>query len=106
MHAFRLVAITILAGLLVISALAAEEVTEPGCYSKIEQRAFLARHEIIPLAQAIRGLRPVQKGEVLRARLCQGPKGGPAYVLTLLSHNGKVTRITVDASNGTVLGGR
>jgi uncharacterized membrane protein YkoI len=30
---------------------------------------------------------------------------GLVYVLTLLSRNGKVTRATVDAANGTIVGG-
>jgi uncharacterized membrane protein YkoI len=85
---------------------AGDDLVMRGCYSKIEQRALLARHDVIPLSQAIRALRPDQQGEILRARLCRGPKGGPAYVLTVLSHNGKVNRITVDASNGTLISGR
>jgi uncharacterized membrane protein YkoI len=79
---------------------------EPTCYSKIEQRALLSRNEVIPLAQAMRGLTVAQKEEVLRARLCQGARGEPVYVLTLLPHSGKVTRATIDASNGNVINGR
>jgi uncharacterized membrane protein YkoI len=83
----------------------AEDEPDSGCYSKIEQRAFLARREVVPLAQAIRAVRPEHHGEILRAELCQSTPGGLAYVLTLLSHNGKVLRVTVDASNGMVISG-
>ena len=83
----------------------AEDDPDSGCYSKIEQRAFLARHEVVPLAQAIRAVRPEHNGEILRAELCQSTQGGLAYVLTLLSRSGKVLRVTVDASTGTVISG-
>ena len=83
----------------------AEDDPDSGCYSKIEQLAFVARREAVPLAQAIRAVRPQQHGEILRAELCQSTQGGLAYVLTLLSRSGKVLRVTVDASNGTVISG-
>ena len=42
---------------------------------------------------------------MVRARLCH--RGGRlVYVLTLLARNGKVTRATVDAANGSVISGR
>jgi uncharacterized membrane protein YkoI len=97
------------ATLLMLTAVApssvAEEAPPPGCYTKLEQRALLSRREIVPLAEAIRAARPQQIGDVLRAQLCQGPKGAPAYVLTLLPRNGKVTRVIIDAASGTVISG-
>ena len=103
---FSVLFLALAGSLVALPASAADDPAERGCYSKIEQRALLAGHEVIPLSQAIRAARVDQRGEILRARLCQSPKGGPAYVLTLLSHNGKVHRITVDASNGTLISGR
>ena len=44
-------------------------------------------------------------GDVLRAQLCQGPKGQPVYVLTLLPPDGKVTRMTIDAKSGDMIDG-
>jgi uncharacterized membrane protein YkoI len=44
-------------------------------------------------------------GTVVRARLCHGP-AGLVYVLTVLAHDGKVARMTVDATSGTVVGER
>ncbi len=100
----RIAALLLLCGL--GPAFAADEAASPGCYSKIEQRALLARRELIPLADAIRAAQPQQIGDVLRAQLCQNPKGGLAYVLTLLPRNGKVTRVVIDATTGKVISGR
>ena len=40
----------------------------------------------------------------LKARLCQQPER-LIYLLTVLARDGKVTRVTVDATNGAVIGG-
>ena len=63
-----------------------------------------ASGKVVPLASAKRAV-PAHKGEVVRARLCQGPKG-LVYLLTLLARDGKVTHVTVDASSGRLAGGR
>jgi hypothetical protein len=44
------------------------------------------------------------RAEVVRARLCRRGEG-LAYVLTLLTHSGKVVRLTVDAANGELING-
>jgi uncharacterized membrane protein YkoI len=49
-------------------------------------------------------LRQRLPGELLRARLCPG-SGRLVYLLTVLTHDGKVWRVTVDATSGTVIGG-
>jgi len=41
---------------------------------------------------------------VVQARLCHG-HDGLVYVLTVLGHDGKVARLTVDAVKGTLVGG-
>jgi hypothetical protein len=76
------------------------------CLSKAEQRAAVASHRAISLAQAIRSLRSHGKrAEVVRARLCK--RGDNlVYVLTLLAHSGKVIRADVDASSGEFVTGR
>jgi uncharacterized membrane protein YkoI len=97
----------ILLGILTAPASAAEpDRNSPhlACLDQEAQREVLASGRAVPLAQAIHTIRPKNKGEVVSARLCRGPDG-LVYVLTLLSRNGKVTRTTVDAANGTVLGG-
>lgn len=76
------------------------------CLSKAEQRAAVAAHHAISLADAIHSLRAHGKrAEVVRARLCRrGDK--LVYVLTLLARSGKVIRANVDASSGELATGR
>jgi uncharacterized membrane protein YkoI len=76
------------------------------CLTKSEQRAAIARGEAVTLATAIRSVRGSVRGkggrEVVKARLCRRPNG-LVYLLTVLARNGKVTRTTVDATNGKVV---
>ncbi len=83
---------------------AAADSGERTCLDKEAQRNAVSSHQAITLGQAIRTIRPKNKGEVVRARLCRGPNG-LVYMLTLLSRSGKVTRATVDAANGAVVSG-
>lgn len=76
------------------------------CLTKAEQRAAVAAHRAVPLADAIKNLRAKgHRAEVVRARLCRRGEGLD-YVLTLLSRNGKVISLTVDAANGELINGR
>src|SRR5262249_5359078 len=102
-RAMRLPVACLLAALPAVPAFAADS-PRLACLSKDAQRDALASHQAVPLAQAIHLIRPKYKGDVVRARLCRGPNG-LVYMLTLLSRSGKVTRATVDAVNGTVVGG-
>ena len=61
----------------------------------------MAGHGVITLAKAIRALK-VPHREVVRASLCEHD-GHLVYMLTVLGRDGKVTRATVDAANGTVI---
>ena len=73
------------------------------CLTKSEQRAAVASHHAIPLGSAIKILREHGKpAEVVRARLCR-KDDKLVYMLTLLAHNGKVIRTSVDAGNGELL---
>jgi uncharacterized membrane protein YkoI len=76
------------------------------CLTKAEQRAAVASHRAVSLAKAIRSARKHhrKKPEVVRARLCRR-SGRLVYLLTLLAPNGKVTRVTVDATNGKLIKG-
>ena len=103
--------LTIVSALLVVLAVPAGAAEAPlhqaarhgACLSKAEQRAAVGAHEAIPLAEAIKILRAHGKhGEMVRARLCRRDDR-LVYVLTLLTHNGKVFRTSVDAANGTLL---
>ncbi len=83
----------------------ADEATAHGCLSKEQQQAAIAAGQAVKLAAAMHAVRGRAGGEIIGARLCPGPRG-LAYVLTLLGRDGKVTRATVDAANGTVIGRR
>ena len=75
-----------------------------GCLSKEQERAAIAAGQVVKLAAAVQALHG-PGGELISARLCHGARG-LEYVLTLLARDGKVTRATIDAGNGTVLGRR
>ena len=107
----RLIALLLLAAALAVPALAADAPAHPvhpalrhgACLTKAEQRAAVAARQAIPLAQAIKILRAHGKhAEVVGARLCRRDEK-LVYVLTLLAHNGKVIRTSVDAANGDLL---
>jgi hypothetical protein len=73
------------------------------CLTKAEQRAAVVEHRAISLAEAVKVLRAHGKrAELVRARLCRRDEK-LVYVLTLLAHNGKVIRTSVDAANGELL---
>src|SRR5262245_10887025 len=74
------------------------------CLSRAEQRAAIESGEAIPLAAARRILRQRLGGELVRARLCH-ESNRLIYLLTVLTREGKVRRVTLDATNGTVIGG-
>ncbi|MGE3147585.1 MAG: PepSY domain-containing protein [Pseudorhodoplanes sp.] len=74
------------------------------CLDKQERRAVIASRQVVPLKSAISAAR-VPAAEVLRARLCRGPKGY-VYLLTVLARDGKVSRVAIDARSGVVLSGR
>jgi uncharacterized membrane protein YkoI len=85
------------------AAAAAAEVPHRECLGKAEQRAAVASHQAIPLAQAIKSARKHgHRGELIGARLCRRGERLD-YVLTLLPRNGKVTRESVDAANGKLI---
>jgi uncharacterized membrane protein YkoI len=91
--------------LLVMTAPGSADEQSGACLSKEQRRAVVAAGQVVRLAAAIRMAHVRRGGEVIKARLCKGPSGF-VYVLTLLARDGKVTRTTVDATNGTVIGSR
>ena len=100
-----LVAVALLIGLS-MPALADDQYV---CLNKAEQRAATSNGQAVPLASAIRSVRGSGRAragrEVIKARLCREAKG-LAYVLTVLSRDGKVTHTTVDATSGKVVDAR
>jgi hypothetical protein len=85
---------------------AASSPHHPACLSKAEQRAALAAHQAISLANAIRSLRAQgRRAEVVRARLCRDGDR-LVYLLTLLGRSGRVWAVHVDAVSGELIAGR
>jgi uncharacterized membrane protein YkoI len=75
------------------------------CLSKDERRTAAAGSQLINVASVISTAKARGHRDVIRVRLCHSPKG-LVYVLTLLGRDGKVTRATVDATSGLVVGAR
>jgi hypothetical protein len=73
------------------------------CLTPAQRRSVAASGKVVPLSKAIRAAR-ARKADVVDAKLCKGPKG-LVYLLTLLAHDGKVTRATVDAASGMLTDG-
>jgi hypothetical protein len=113
MHSIRRMAIVALIVPLLVPAHAGGPVRPPHpkpvaglvCLDHQERRAANESDKVIHLATAIRSARKRMPGVVVRARLCRD-KDGLVYVLTVLAHDGKVARLTVDAVKGTVVGNR
>lgn len=72
------------------------------CLDKKAQAAAVSAGKAIPLGK-VRAAQK-QRGEVVRAQLCQEPRG-LVYMLTLLPRNGKVMRVMIDAATGNQIGG-
>ncbi len=97
--------------ILIVAALAVGPWASPAaaadefhCLGKEQQRAAISSGKAVHLALALRAARGRAGGEVVKARLCDGP-GGLVYRLTLLARDGKVTRVSVDAASGNIVGG-
>lgn len=74
------------------------------CLGKEQQRVVVASGKAVRLAAALRSARGRVAGEVVKVRLCESPKG-LFYMLTVLARDGKVTRVSVDAASGNLIGG-
>jgi len=74
------------------------------CLNQKERRAEIETGRVVRLATAMHAAKSRMPGTVVRALLCRG-QNGLVYVLTVLAHDGKVARLTVDAVKGTLVGG-
>ena len=68
------------------------------CLTPAQRRFVAASGKVVPLSKAIRAAR-ARRIDVVDAKLCKSPKG-LVYLLTLLAHDGKVSRVAVDAASG------
>jgi len=85
------------------SAAPSSEASHP-CLTQKERRALVENGTVVHLAVAMNALKNRVSGALVRARLCRRPDG-LVYVLTVLGHDGKVSRAVVDAVKGTLVGG-
>jgi hypothetical protein len=114
MGAFRRVSVVVLLTLVALAPVQAQEVFRPSrpgieagyaCLNQWERRALVESGAVLRLAAALYNVRVNVAGSLLRARLCRRSEGF-VYVLTVLGHDGKVTRVVVDAAKGSLVGGR
>ncbi len=73
------------------------------CLDQKERRAAIESGKAIRLAEAMRAARHRVPGTIVRAQLCRNGEQ-LTYVLTVLAHDGKVVRLSVDAVKGTLVG--
>jgi|SRR5580698_887043 uncharacterized membrane protein YkoI len=74
------------------------------CLDQKDRKAESDTNHLVRLGAAMRVARTRMPGTVVRARLCRD-NDELVYVLTVLAHDGKVARLTVDAVKGTLVGG-
>ncbi len=111
----RAIAVALLALAVALAPARAQETVRPGhggadpaaraCLNQKERRALVENGTVLHLAVAMHAVRSRVPGTLVRARLCRRGEGF-AYVLTVLGHDGKVTRVVVDAVKGTLVGER
>jgi uncharacterized membrane protein YkoI len=104
----------VVAGLAVfaLSRASADEVSRPApnsvetahCLDQKERRAEEETGHLVHLGAVMRVARSRMPGTVVRARLCRN-NDELVYVLTVLAHDGRVARLTIDAVKGTLVGG-
>ena len=114
MNSIARAAVAALAVLTLVAARAEEPARPPqpggaaashACLNQKERRAAIDSGKLVRLAAAIHTAKKRMPGAVVRARLCHGADG-LVYVLTVLARDGKVARLTVDATKGTLIGQR
>jgi uncharacterized membrane protein YkoI len=101
----RLIAATFLIATLVPVAGSAAQKTPRGCLSPVQQKAVIKSGRAITLARTLAIVRKRAAGDVLRAQLCR-ERSGLVYVVTVITRNGKVVRVRVNAASGSVIGKR
>jgi uncharacterized membrane protein YkoI len=86
----------------VVPAWAAERLAEPPCLSPGDTVEIVTAHEVVPPSEALVHVRSaVPNSEILRASLCREPDA-LVYRIVLLTRDGRVVRVTLDAPSGKV----
>ena len=83
-------------------ARAADRHHEPPCLSPGDTVEIVTAHEVVPPSEALVHVRSaVPDSEILRASLCRDPDS-LVYRIVLLTRDGRVVRVTLDAPSGKV----
>ena len=75
-----------------------------GCLTPGEARAVAESGEIVPLSHVISQIRAAANGEILPPPQLCNVNGRYVYLVNVLTRDGQVTRLTVDASSGNIIG--
>lgn len=73
-----------------------------GCLAQGDARDIVQTEKLVDLPQATRAARARQPGEIVSANLCRNG-GHMVYVLAILTAEGRVVRVSVDARSGRVI---
>ena len=75
-----------------------------GCLSPGDARAAAQSGQIVPLSRVIGQIRAAANGEILPPPQLCNIGGRYVYLVNVLTRDGQVTRLTVDASSGNIIG--
>jgi uncharacterized membrane protein YkoI len=75
-----------------------------GCLSASEARAAAASGKVVPLSQLLGEIGAAAGGQVLPTPQLCSVGGRYVYLVNVLSSRNQVTRLTIDASSGAILG--
>jgi uncharacterized membrane protein YkoI len=84
------------------AAWAIDRQAEPPCLSPGDTVEIVTAHQVVPPSEALIHVRSaVPDSEILRASLCREPDS-LVYRIVLLTRDGRVVRVTLDAPSGKV----
>lgn len=101
----RALVLALLAAAPLLLAAPGEARAQGGCVSGAQARALVQSGQVLPLSAIVARLQGGGRAEIVDAALCGGG-GGYVYRLTVLGQGGRVSRVTVNARSGQVVGGR
>ena len=91
-------------GLALVAAGAPPAALAGGCLSQGEARAAAQSGQILPMSRVIRKIEKAGGGQILPPPQLCIVGGQYVYVVNVLTGNGQVTRLSVDATTGAILG--
>lgn len=75
-----------------------------GCLSAADARAAVQSGQAVALSRMLKTIRATVGGEILPPPQLCNAGGRLVYYVNVLTKNGKVARVTVDAASGSILG--